>query len=115
MDSTKLNKQWYTKWWIWLVVGLFFLGVLNKNKKTSNPSSSNNQIQNTNCIGNRDCINSVINNFYSTNKTILNESYEGDGRFKITALDPIRGVTFNAFVSTDCNCNITKVNISDVN
>jgi len=111
-DSNK--KEWYSKWWVWLIVGLFFLGILNKDKKSPNSTSVKSQSQSSNCIGNRDCINSVRNNFTSTNKTILNESYEGDGRFKITALDPSRGVTFNAFVSTDCNCNITNVNISDI-
>jgi hypothetical protein len=114
MENNNSEKKWYEKWWVWLIVGFFFIGLFTKkDKKTADSIST--QSQTSNCIGNRDCISSVRNNFTSTNKTILNESYEGDGRFKITALDPQRGITFNAFVSTDCNCSITNVNVSDIN
>ena len=80
----------------------------------SDSNSSNQTTEKTDCIGNQSCISNVRSNFTSTNKTILNESYEGDGKFKITALDPQRGVTFNATVKTDCNCTVLDVQISDV-
>jgi uncharacterized protein (DUF2147 family) len=80
----------------------------------SDSNSSNQTTEKTDCIGNQSCISNVRSNFTSTNKTILNESYEGDGKFKITALDPQRGVTFNATVKTDCNCAVLDVQISDI-
>jgi hypothetical protein len=92
---------------ILLVFALFyFYSGNNKSKKNYNV--------NNNCTGNANCINRIRENFNSTNKVILNESYEGNGKFKITALDSKRGVTFNAFISTDCNCEITNTDISDV-
>jgi uncharacterized protein (DUF2147 family) len=84
------------------------------NSNSSNSNIESLEVSKTECIGNQSCITEVRSNFTSTNKTILNESYEGDGKFKITALDPQRGVTFNATVKTDCNCTILDVQISDV-
>jgi hypothetical protein len=89
-----------------LSVFIYFYSGDKKYKKSIN--------QNNDCIGNSNCITRIRQNYNSTNKQILNESYEGDGKFKITALDPRRGITFNAFISTDCNCEITNTDISDI-
>ena len=79
------------------------------NKNTSND-----------CLGtgNESCINQVRQNFTNTGKTILGETYLGDGRFGISFLDVqnmrngIDNGTYEAAVSTDCNCNLTKVQVS---
>jgi hypothetical protein len=99
-----------------LCVILLILTSCGNNTSRSNSAEigSSNKNEKSECIGDRNCIEKVRNNFTSTNKTILNESYEGDGIFKIAALDPQRGVTFNATVKTDCNCTILDVKISDV-
>jgi hypothetical protein len=34
--------------------------------------------------------------------------------FKITSLDPSRGITFNSTITTDCNCQLINVKISDI-
>lgn len=97
------------------IVSLFLMSCGN-NTSDGNTSENNssNETQKTECIGDQNCISDVRNNFTNTNKTILNESYEGEGIFIITALDPQRGVTFNATVKTDCNCTVLDVQISDV-
>jgi len=99
-----------------LFITLLFLSSCSNDKSGSNSteSSSSNETEKTECIGDQNCISEVRNNFTNTNKTILNESYEGEGIFKITALDPQRGVTFNATVKTDCNCTVLDVQISDI-
>jgi hypothetical protein len=90
-----------------------FFGVITKNDKRSS-TVINPPNQTSNFIGSGYCIKAIRNNFSSTKKTISNEYYEGDGIFKITALDPHRGITFNAFISTDWNCSINNENISDI-
>jgi hypothetical protein len=63
-------------------------------------------------FGNKSCIDKVRENFNNTGKSILEEQYLGNGQFGISFLDPSRGQTYNAKVSTDCNCKILNVNIS---
>ncbi len=92
-----------------LVASVFIY--LKSSKKQEHKSNSS---DNSNCVGNSSCISNIRSNFTSTNKTILNESYLDKGEFKITALDVQRGVTFNATISTDCNCNITNIDVSDI-
>ena len=65
-------------------------------------------------FGNQNCIDKVRSNLTSSGKQILNESYLDNGIFKITSLDPNRGITFNSIISTDCNCRITNVEISAI-
>ncbi|WP_395804180.1 hypothetical protein [Daejeonella sp.] len=97
------------------IVSLFLISCGNNTSEgNTSENNSSNETQKTECIGDQNCISDVRNNFTNTNKTILNESYEGEGIFKITALDPQRGVTFNATVKTDCNCTVLDVQISDI-
>ena len=69
---------------------------------TNSPESNENVENNSKpvCIGNQDCIDKVRSNFTSSGKQILNEFYLGDSVFKITGLDPSKGVTFNSTIST---------------
>lgn len=99
-----------------LAITSTFLIACGNTSSNDNPPNGNSSkaVEKTECIGNQSCITNVRSNFTSTNKTILNESFEGNGVFKITALDPQRGVTFNATVKTDCNCTVLDVQISDV-
>jgi len=60
-------------------------------------------------FGNESCIDKVRERF--TGKNILGEQYLGDGQFGISFLDASRGETYNAKVSTDCNCKILNVNV----
>ena len=78
------------------------------------PQSQYDNNKSSKCIGNESCIDKVRSNFTSSGKQILNENYLGNGKFKITALDPRRGITFNSTVSTDCKCNLTDVKVSDI-
>ena len=74
------------------------------------------QVQNKSqgCVGFGDesCIDKVRERFSSTGKNILSEQYLGEGQFGISFLDPSKGESFNAKVSTDCNCNILNVSTS---
>ena len=65
-----------------------------------------------NCLGDENCISKVRENFTNSGKQILSEQYLGDGMFGISFLDPTRGVSANAKVSTDCNCNVIDVRVS---
>jgi hypothetical protein len=83
------------------------------------PSSSNNTTKSTSsnyssssCVGTESCINKVRENFNNTGKQILSEEYLDNGRFGISFLDARRGETYNARVTTDCNCNLIDVNVS---
>ena len=60
-------------------------------------------------FGNESCIDKVRERF--TGKNILGEQYLGDGQFGISFLDASRGESYNAKVSTDCNCKILNVNV----
>ena len=65
-------------------------------------------------FGNQDCISQVRLNLTNSGKQILNESYLGEGVFKISCLDPSRGKIFNLTITTDCNCQLINVKISDI-
>jgi uncharacterized protein (DUF2147 family) len=70
--------------------------------------------ESSNCTGDgdRSCITKVRQNFNNTGKQILGEKYLENGKFGISFLDPSRGETYNAVVTTDCNCVLTDVNVS---
>lgn len=106
----KSKKKWYKLWWVWLII-LFTLGKIIRDPKKSNLSSSVSSISSS-CIGNQGCINNVRLNFENSGKQILGEEYLGDGLFGISFLDARRGVSANAKVTTDCNCNIINVDVS---
>lgn len=65
--------------------------------------------------GNEKCISTIRNNFSNTGKTILGEEYLGNGNFGITFIDRNRPGSYTARVSTDCNCGITNISISNTN
>jgi hypothetical protein len=120
MENTKKKglKEWWserTKTQKYLIIGLIVLfGVIGglKDDKTSSQGSS---IRNSeNCIGNEGCISKVRENFISTGKTILGEEYIGNGKFGISFMDSQRPGAYNATVTTDCNCNVTDVNVSTI-
>ncbi len=97
-------------WFILLGLVGIFIYITNND---SNNSQKNENKQS--CIGNENCIDKVRFYFTNSGKQILNESYNGNGVFTITGLDPSKGVTFNSTVTTDCNCQLIDVKISDIN
>ena len=127
----KQNEFNFTKWFTIIFFGSIILTIL-VSKTLIHPSGSDN-LKNTNsyapssissqstssepkktnpCYGDENCIGKVRSNFESTGKQILGEQYLGDGKFGISFLDANRGESYNADVSTDCNCVITNVNVS---
>jgi hypothetical protein len=106
----KNKKKWYQIWWVWVVI-LIVLGKIvgDPDKSSTSKSSSTNSAS---CIGNQNCITSVRSNFENSGKQILGEEYLGDGKFGISFLDPRRGLSANAKVTTDCNCNVLNVDVS---
>lgn len=89
---------------------------LNKNKSSKNKENFQEKRDNTKIgcsgFGNQSCINKVRDNFTKSGKQILGEEYFNNGQFGISFLDPSVGQVFNSKVSTDCNCNVTNVQIS---
>lgn len=81
-----------------------------KNDRTNNRSVQSKSGQA--CNGNEGCIDKVRTNFTNTGKQILGEKYLENGLFGISFLDASKGETYNAEVSTDCNCNIVNVHVS---
>ena len=73
-----------------------------------------NQTSTVNCYGNESCISKIRENFSNTGKTILGEEYLGNGKFGISFMDAQHGDAYNATVTTDCNCNVTNVNVSTI-
>jgi len=113
------NKSMTWAFIIGILILLGFILKMTEEKKVYNgkefvPQSQYEKNKSIECIGNQNCIDKVRLNFTSSGKQILNESYLGNGKFKITGLDPIRGITFNSTISTDCKCNLTDVKISDI-
>lgn len=106
----KVKKKWYQIWWVWLII-LFVLGkIIGDPKKYSSSQSSSSS--SASCIGNQGCITNVRSNFENSGKQILGEEYLGDGKFGISFLDARRGLSANAKVTTDCNCNVINVDVS---
>jgi hypothetical protein len=66
----------------------------------------------TKCEGDESCLSKVEERFTSTGKMILSERYSGNGIFIVEFMDQEHNVTGSAKVSTDCNCEITNVNVS---
>ncbi len=117
------NSKIYSKWWFWLIVVISISALYsNKNDLASNVKEKNTSNSNE-CsgTGNESCINQVRQNFTNSGKTILGERYLGDGRFGISFLDVenlrnrVDNGTYEAAVSTDCNCNLTNVQVSRIN
>lgn len=98
---------------ILLISIVFFFYINNRKNNDSNYLQKNENKQS--CIGNENCIDKVRFNFTNSGKQILNETYNGNGVFTITGLDPSKGVTFNSTVTTDCNCELINVKTSDIN
>ena len=80
------------------------------NKKSEDTSKSE---EASACSGNGDssCINKIRSNFKSSGKDIISEQYEGDGIFQIQFIEYGKG-TFNAYIRTDCECEIAHLNIT---
>ena len=95
-----------------LLVLSFFMQNKNSSGSSSNSSSTNNNSQS--CLGNEGCISKVRENFTNTGKTILGEEYIGNGKFGISFMDSQNPGAYNATVTTDCNCNVTNVNVSTI-
>ena len=65
------------------------------------------------CIGNKNCISDIRENFSNSGKTILGEEYLDNGKFGISFIDAKHtGTVYNATIITDCNCNLKDVNVS---
>ena len=78
-------------------------------------NSSNLEAKGCTGVGNQSCIDKVRQNFNNTGKTILGEEYLDNGRFGISFLDAqYPSAAYNARIYTDCNCNITNVDVSTV-
>jgi len=113
----------YSKWWFWLFVVILLSAIYSKKNDLGSNVNQTNKNTSNDCLGtgNESCINQVRQNFTNTGKTILGETYLGDGRFGISFLDVqnmrngIDNGTYEAAVSTDCNCNLTKVQVSRIN
>lgn len=92
---------------------LLFISIIlyscNRKSSSNNNSSSTESIS---CVGDKGCITKVRQNFNNTGKRILGEEYLENGKFGISFLDPNRGETYNAVVTTDCNCGLTDVDVS---
>jgi hypothetical protein len=84
----------------------------NSSSSTKSQSTSSEPKKSNPCYGDENCIGKVRSNFESTGKQILGEQYLGDGKFGISFLDANRGESYNADISTDCNCAITNFNVS---
>jgi hypothetical protein len=122
-DYTRLRREaleneppplYKTKIYWFLLLFLIGTYFIIENKRNSKSINSNENVINCKGAGNNGCIDRVRYNFTSSGKQILSELYLGDGVFKITGLDPKRGVTFNSTVFTDCNCQLTNVKINEV-
>ena len=94
-----------------LALFLFFAENGDKSKMGSSDMDSNDK---ENCIGNQECISKVRTHFSNTGKTILGEQYLGNGRFGISFIDSEHPDAFNATINTDCNCEITNVDVSNI-
>ena len=118
--QTKDIDSWFLFWMGAMVIAgiISVIYVQNTTDKRMNTTKQedfkkNHDSSNSNpCYGNENCIAKVRNNFKNTGKQILGEQYLGDGKFGISFLDASRGEAYNAYVSTDCNCNVTNVNVS---
>jgi hypothetical protein len=106
----KNKKKWYQFWWIWIII-LIVLGKIVGDPKKSRTSKSS-PSRSVPCIGNQGCISNVRLNFENSGKQILGEEYLGDGKFGISFLDARRGLSANAKVTTDCNCNLINIDVS---
>jgi hypothetical protein len=97
---------------------IFFLIVFNIMKNNKQPDINPKNIQSSNqvnsCIGNENCISKVRERFKNTGKNILGEEYIGNGIFGISFIDDQYTDTYNAKVSTDCNCNVINIDVSIV-
>ena len=117
-DKLKKNKKKLSGYLIFLLVFsiLVIVSLINEKIKTLNNSNINTIKSDPTklCFGNESCIDNIRINFTNSGKQILNESYLNNGIFKITGLDPSKGVTFNSTISTDCNCKLINVRISDI-
>jgi len=108
----KVKKKWYQIWWVWyinLIVPVTALALIIGDPSSSSQSSSSSSAS---CIGNQGCITNVRSNFENSGKQILGEEYLGDGKFGVSFLDARRGLSANAKVTTDCNCNVINVDVS---
>jgi len=79
----------------------------------TNTTSSKNEVENSDkgCsgFGNENCQTQVINSIEKQNKQIFNITYSNNGKFIVTVSDPKRMENFMTTITTDCNCQIIKV------
>ena len=78
-------------------------------------SNYGNSIKNeSRCYGDENCITKIRDNFNNSGKMILGEEYLGKGKFGISFMDSRYAGAYNATIITDCNCELTNVDISPV-
>ena len=83
-------------------------------KNWDEKSASNEQLTPCSGLGTDVCIDKVRLNFENTGKTILGEEYLGNGNFGISFIDRNKPGSYSARVSTDCECGITNVQVSNL-
>jgi len=98
----------------WIVSAVFTLAVIaNAGKNESTVSRSNNEVNGCSGNGSQNCITEIRQIFQNTGKDIIGEQYEGDGIFQIQFIEYGRG-TFNAYIRTDCECEIAHINVTSL-
>ena len=97
--------------WLFITWGSVFLILFLVNNKESSSNSKNDESKNTGCVGfgNENCQTQVINTIERQNKQVFNISYSNNGRFIVTVSDPKKMETIMTTITTDCNCQIIKV------
>ncbi|MDU0808025.1 hypothetical protein [Aquirufa regiilacus] len=88
--------------------------IFNINLHKISDTKSNEQEPPCTGLGTDVCIDKVRLNFENTGKTILGEEYLGNGNFGISFIDRNKPGSYSARVSTDCECGITNVQVSNL-
>ena len=101
---------------MWIVIGVALVGavsvlVSSNLNSSSSGSKSNNKVSGCTGNGSQNCISEIRQRFKNTGKDIVGEQYEGDGIFEIQFIEYGKG-TFNAYIRTDCDCEIAHINVS---
>lgn len=83
-----------------------------KRQERERASSSSSSSSESACeSGDQSCISDIRQNMRGAGKDIISEQYEGDGIFNIQFIEYGRG-TFNAYIRTDCDCEIAHINVT---
>ena len=97
----------------WIISAVFALAVVANAGKNESTTVSNSNDKANGCTGNgsQSCISEIRQRFQSTGKDIVGEQYEGDGIFQVQFIEYGKG-TYNAYIRTDCDCEIAHINIT---